>query len=145
MHNGGGMVFGNDGKLWLAIGESGEPELSPQLNITHGKLLRLNDDGTTPDDNPYTSSNGYEAYHCGTDELQGMVPSDASDEAVCSEIWARGLRNPFRMSLDPNEKTKTRLIISDVGGKVWEEINDGGTDYPRANYGWSDYEGPCKR
>eukprot|EP00529_Nitzschia_sp_RCC80_P000751 CAMPEP_0113490068 /NCGR_PEP_ID=MMETSP0014_2-20120614/26853_1 /TAXON_ID=2857 /ORGANISM="Nitzschia sp." /LENGTH=886 /DNA_ID=CAMNT_0000383823 /DNA_START=218 /DNA_END=2878 /DNA_ORIENTATION=+ /assembly_acc=CAM_ASM_000159 len=145
VHNGGGMVFGNDGKLWIAVGESGEPELSPLMGITHGKLIRLNDDGTTPDDNPYTKKNGYEAYHCGTDKLEGMVPKDASEDAVCSEIWASGLRNPFRMSLDPNEKEKTRLIISDVGAKTWEEINYGGTDYPMANYGYDEYEGPCKR
>ena len=139
------MVFGNDGKLWIAVGESGQPELSQLMGITHGKLIRLNDDGTTPDDNPYTEKNGYEAYHCGTDDLEGMVPKDASEDAVCSEIWASGLRNPFRMSLDPNEKEKTRLIISDVGAKTWEEINYGGTDYPMANYGYEEYEGPCKR
>lgn len=89
------MVFGNDGKLWLAVGDSGEPENASKLGTTHGKLLRLNDDGTTPDDNPYTQANGYEAYHCGSEDLGGVLPNDASEQAVCSEIWARGLRNPF--------------------------------------------------
>lgn len=49
------------------------------------------------------------------------------------------------MSLDPNVKDKTKLVISDVGGKVWEEMNDAGTDYRGADYGYQEYEGPCKR
>lgn len=137
------MAFGRDAKIYIATGDGGTPEHSQDRKTTHGSLIRLNDDGSTPDDNPFTTTNGYESYHCR--ESGGKVPSVASDDAVCSEIFAIGLRNPFRISMDPNEKEKTKLAISDVGGKVWEEINYAGTDYEGVNYGHKDYEGPCKR
>ena len=84
-------------------------------------LLRLTDDGRTPEDNPFTAANGYTSFHCA--DSGGWVPKDAPDDAVCSEIFAYGLRNPFRMSMDPNEKKKTVFAISDVGARQWEELN----------------------
>jgi PKD repeat protein len=137
------MRFGNDGKLYLTTGDGGETNNGQDRSINLGKLLRLNDDGSTPDDNPFTSENGYEAYDCRDSE--GRVPDSASTEAVCSEIFATGLRNPFRISKDPNINDKTLLAISDVGGKVWEELNFAGTDYPGVNYGYEIMEGPCLR
>ena len=47
--------------------------------------------------------------------------------------------------MDPNTKDKVRFYIGDVGGKAWEEINECGTDYAGANYGWPLREGPCER
>ena len=137
------MMFGNDGKLYFATGDGGTPENAQDLGNNLGKLIRLNDDGSVPDDNPFTISNGYESHNCHDNE--GKVPDDAGDDAICSEIFALGLRNPFRMSMDPNEKIKTLLAISDVGAKVWEEINYAGTDYAAVNYGHKVYEGPCFR
>jgi PKD repeat protein len=142
-HNGGAMRFGHDGKLYLTVGDGGETNNGQDSSINLGKLLRLNDDGSSPDDNPFSSENGYEAYDCRDSE--GRVPTDASDDAVCAEIFAIGLRNPFRMSLKPNEKNKTVLAISDVGGKVWEELDFAGTDFPGVNYGYETMEGPCLR
>lgn len=143
MHNGGAMVFGNDGKIYLTHGEAGVQENAQDLTNVFGTLMRLNDDGSTPDDNPYTIANGYDAYDCR--ESQGMVPVNSPTNAICSEIYAYGLRNPFRMALDPNENKKTKFSIQDVGGRTWEELSYGGTDYAKANYGWKDYEGPCHR
>jgi len=144
LHNGGAMLFGNDGKLYVTHGESGVQENAQNLNNVAGTLLRLNDDGSTPDDNPFSKKNGYDAYDCRDSE--GSVPTNnTSDNTVCSEIFALGLRNPFRMSLDPNEKDKTLFSIQDVGGRTWEELSYGGTDYAGMNYGWKPYEGPCKR
>lgn len=59
--------------------------------------------------------------------------------------FASGLRNPFRMAIDPNTKAKVRFYIGDVGASRWEEISVGGTDYAKANYGWPRIEGPCVR
>ncbi len=140
LHNGGAMLFGNDGKLYVTHGESGVQENAQNLNNVAGTLLRLNDDGSTPDDNPFSKKNGYDAYDCRDSE--GSVPTNnTSDDTVCSEIFALGLRNPFRMSLDPNEKDKTLFSIQDVGGRTWEELSYGGTDYAGMNYGWKPYEG----
>jgi len=143
IHNGGAMMFGNDGKLYFTTGDGGTPENAQDRKNNLGNLIRLNDDGSIPDDNPFTTANGYESYQCR--KTEGKVPDDAGDDAICSEIFAFGLRNPFRLSMDPNEKEKTRLAISDVGGKTWEEINYAGTDYVGVNYGHKEYEGPCYR
>ena len=137
------MMFGNDGKLYITTGDAGTPENAQDRKNNLGKLIRLEDDGSIPDDNPYSAANGYESYNC--QKTKGKVPDDTSDDAICSEIFALDLRNPFRMSMDPNEKEKTRFAISDVGGKVWEEINYAGTDYMAVNYGHKEYEGPCFR
>lgn len=133
------MVFGNDGKIYLTHGEAGTQENAQDLTNVFGTLMRLNEDGSTPDDNPYTTTNGYDAYDCR--ESQGMVPVNSSANAICSEIYAHGLRNPFRMALDPNEQKKTKFTIQDVGGRTWEELSYGGTDYEKADYGWKTYEG----
>ncbi|KAL3915336.1 MAG: hypothetical protein SGILL_005703, partial [Bacillariaceae sp.] len=143
VHNGGQLLFGNDDKLYITTGDGGEPNNAQDLKTLHGSLIRLNDDGTIPVDNPFTTSNGYDAYPCV--ETGGKVPVNSTDDAVCAEVYAYGLRNPFRMSLDPNESTKTRFAISDVGGKVWEELNYAGTDWAGANYGYKTHEGPCLR
>ena len=56
-HNGGNIAFGNDGKLWVTTGDGGsrEPAVSQDLGHLHGKILRLNDDGSIPSNNPYAS------------------------------------------------------------------------------------------
>jgi PKD repeat protein len=107
-----------------------------------GVIMRLNDDGTVPDDNPFTSQGGYNGVPCG--QTNGNLPSDAPADAVCSEIFGYGLRNPFRLVIDPFVTDKTRFLINDVGGAVWEDISEGGTDFAGMNYGWPIYEGPCK-
>jgi glucose/arabinose dehydrogenase len=137
------MLFGHDGKLYVTAGDSGTQEFAQDVSTVHGSLIRLNDDGTTPSDNPFTVENGYDAYDCRLTE--GKVPANTSDDAVCAEIYANGLRNPFRMALNPNVQDKTLFAISDVGARVWEELNYAGTDYAGMNYGYKIYEGPCMR
>ena len=138
-HNGGAMVFGNDGKLYVTHGEGGVQENAQDLRNVFGTLMRLNDDGSTPDDNPFTRTNGYDAFDCRASE--GNVPTNSSKNSICSEIYSYGFRNPFRMSVDPNEKEKVKLSIQDVGGRTWEELSYGGTDYAGMDYGWKPYEG----
>ncbi len=113
IHNGGAMQFGNDGKLYVATGDGAYGAYAGDLVKTHGKVLRLNPDGTIPEDNPfYTQTTGkYRA------------------------IYARGLRNPFTMTKDP---VTGRLFVNDVGREDWEEVNE---ILPGAHYGWQNIEG----
>ena len=104
-HMGGGLRFGVDGKLYVAVGnheDSPQPfgsSHSQRLDSAFGKILRINADGTIPSDNPYFNTTG--AY---------------------KPLFALGLRNPFSMDIQPG----TGLIyIDDVGQGTWEEINGG--------------------
>ncbi len=115
-HQGGAIHFGLDGKLYIGIGEQTAGEPSQSLGTFQGKLLRINPDGTIPDDNPLL------------EQTRGKYQA----------IWARGLRNPFTFAI---EAASGRLLINDVGGK-YEEINVG---HPGANYGWPTVEhGPTE-
>ena len=143
LHNGGAIAFGNDDRLYITTGDAGERSNAATLENVHGSLLRINDDGSIPDDNPYTPQAGYfHSYPCSKSE--GRVPPQAPDGSVCSEVWAHGLRNPFRISMDPNVKDKVRMAISDVGAQHIESLFYGGTDYKGARYPWPTYEGICE-
>jgi glucose/arabinose dehydrogenase len=135
-HNGGAIKFGNDGKLYVTTGDGGGDGVATSQDLTnlHGVIMRLNDDGTVPDDNPFTAANGYDGVPCG--QNMGMVPSGSPATAVCSEIFSYGLRNPFRLVMDPFTTNTTRFRIHDVGGAVWEDISEGGTGFAGMNYGW---------
>jgi len=113
-HNGGAMHFGVDGKLYVAVGDNANSANAPLLTSVFGKMLRLNDDGTIPSDNPFF----------------------ASTTGQAQAIWARGLRNPFTFAVQPGTG---RIHINDVGEGTWEEINLG---VQGANYGWPASEGP---
>jgi glucose/arabinose dehydrogenase len=124
-HNGGQLQFGPDGKLYAGLGDGGsggDPDGNGQnKHALLGKLLRLDVDGasgyTIPANNPFVG-----------------------DTSAAPEIWAWGLRNPWRYTFD---RQSGDLYIGDVGQDKWEEV-----DYrPRSglgalvNYGWSAYEG----
>lgn len=115
-HNGGWIGFGPDGKLYIAVGDgggSGDPQNNAQnRNALLGKLLRIEPNGAIPPDNPFVGQSN-----------------------VREEVWAYGLRNPFRVSFDREDGT---LWIADVGQGRWEEINIGAKG---GNYGWRKYEG----
>lgn len=111
-HNGGAMHFGPDGKLYVAIGENAHSANAQNLDTYHGKLLRVNKDGSVPPGNPFTGS------------------------APKSRVWAYGLRNPFTFTFQPGTG---RLFADDVGQNTWEEINDATTG--GKNFGWPLAEG----
>jgi glucose/arabinose dehydrogenase len=113
-HNGGAIHFGPDGKLYIAVGENANGANSQTLANLLGKVLRINSDGTIPNDNPFFNT------------------ATGSNRA----IWALGLRNPFTFAFQPGTG---RLFINDVGQNTWEEINDG---IAGSNYGWPSTEGP---
>jgi glucose/arabinose dehydrogenase len=119
-HNGGDLAFGPDGFLYLAPGDGGDtPQNAQDTNSLLGKVLRLDVTGappyTIPITNPFASSAGRD------------------------EIWALGLRNPFRFSFD---RQTGDLYVADVGQNAWEEVNFQPAASPGGeNYGWSCYEG----
>ena len=113
-HRGGALHFGPDGKLYVAIGDHGRTFKAQQLTSMFGKMLRINRDGSIPEDNPFY------------DQATGNHRA----------IWALGLRNPFTFAFQPGTGT---MYINDVGAQLWEEINVGAAG---ANYGWPSAEGP---
>ena len=117
-HNGGLVTFGPDGMLYLAPGDGGsggDPDNHGQnINSLLGKLLRLNVTElpyTIPPDNPYANQPG------------------------ADEIWAIGLRNPWRYSFDVGANP-AMLYIADVGQNLWEEVDAVSASTGGLNYGW---------
>lgn len=121
-HNGGTLKFGPDGYLYIGMGDggsSGDPENRAQnINELLGKMLRIDVNSgspySIPAGNPYVGISG------------------------ADEIWATGLRNPWKFSFD---KTLGNLWIADVGQNVLEEINVAPATQSGLNYGWRCYEG----
>lgn len=113
-HQGGAIHFGGDGKLYVALGDQTAGTPAQKLTTLQGKLLRLNPDGSIPEDNPFYQT------------AQGKYRA----------IWALGLRNPFTFAIQPGTG---RILINDVGSNSWEEVNEG---FAGANYGWPVVEGP---
>ena len=74
-HNGGALAFGNDGKLYVTTGDGGDRSSVQPLNNSHGSLIRLNDDGSVPSDNPFADRDKFESYRCA--DTGGVVPADA--------------------------------------------------------------------
>ena len=124
-HFGGTLQFGEDGHLYISVGDSGccgDPiDKARKLNTLLGKILRIDPHRThrkpytVPKSNPYVGRNGKD------------------------EIYAYGLRNPFRFTLDPDANA---MVIGDVGQDAYEEI-----DYTKVagakgtNFGWPAMEG----
>ena len=120
-HNGGLVLFGPDGMLYVGMGDGGgKSETSQQGDALLGKMVRLDVRGdryAIPPDNPFVG-----------------------DPAVRDEIWAFGLRNPWRFSFD---RQTGDLWIGDVGGGRWEEVDfQAATSRGGENYGWPRMEGP---
>ncbi|KAL3942729.1 MAG: hypothetical protein SGBAC_003136 [Bacillariaceae sp.] len=139
-HNAGGIVWGSDNNIWLVTGDGGEREhnyytaAGQRLDNLRAKLIRITPDGDIPSDNPFQ----------GADSVRCNDTGMAETGKECQEIFALGLRNPWSMSMDPKVTDGTRLLINDVGGSAWEEINEAGSGFAKANYGFPVREGPCK-
>lgn len=115
-HHGGELEFDPTGTyLYWSVGNNVVNANSHDLTTIHGKILRMNRDGSAPADNPYFNND---------------------DPGVVKQIYAIGFRNPFRFGFTPDGK----LLSGDVGQATWEELNlvrAGG------DYGWPEQEGPC--
>jgi glucose/arabinose dehydrogenase len=122
-HNGGLITFGSDGMLYIGLGDggsAGDPDNNGQdLGTLLGSLLRIDVDGgdpyAIPSDNPFVA-----------------------DASALDEIWAYGLRNPWRFSFD---RVDGLIYIADVGQSTWEEVNVESATDPGVNYGWRLMEG----
>ena len=120
-HNGGLVMFGPDGMLYIGTGDGGsggDPENRAQnRDSLLGKLLRIDVSGdpyVNPPDNPYAAGGGR------------------------GEIWAIGLRNPWRFAFD---RAAGLLFIADVGQNAWEEVDVEPRTQGGLNYGWRIMEG----
>lgn len=126
-HNGGQLAFGPDGYLYIGMGDGGSGG-DPKRNAQNGKsllgkLLRIDVTGAIGTSDPY------------------RIPPDnpvVGNAALRPEIWALGLRNPWRFSFD---RGTGELYIADVGQNAWEEIDVQPPATGGLNYGWNVYEG----
>jgi glucose/arabinose dehydrogenase len=125
-HNGGMILFGPDGYLWMALGDGGGGGdrfgHGQNTDSLLGTLLRIDADQADgdrgyaiPEDNPFADGQGGEP-----------------------EIWAYGLRNPWRFDIDEQAGL---LYIADVGQNAWEWVNVVPVDEPGLNHGWPITEG----
>jgi len=132
-HNGGNIVFGPDGYMYIGMGDGGSGNdpgnLAQDPNSLLGKMLRI--DVNVPD----ADTRGY------------RVPSDnpfvgGAPIAALGEIWAFGLRNPWRFSFDDPARGGTgALVVGDVGQNGWEEVDYEPAGLGGRNYGWRIREG----
>jgi uncharacterized repeat protein (TIGR01451 family) len=141
-HNGGVLRFGGDGKLYIIIGDNGRRGLlqnitsggpvpddqfgGPEPDNAHltGVILRLNDDGTTPGDNPFFNA---------TTSLTGEAATNIK------KIFAYGVRNGFGMTFDPLSGS---LWTQENGDDAFDEMN---RVVPGFNGGWIQLAGPLTR
>lgn len=118
-HYGGHLAFGPDGYLYVSLGDGADALGQGQdPGTVFGALLRLDVDGdgpyAIPADNPFVDGGG------------------------APEVWAYGLRNPWRFSIDPVDEM---LYVADVGQETWEEVNVIPLAHAGANLGWPSLEG----
>ena len=148
-HNGGVLRFGPDGKLYIIIGDNGRRGFTqnnlagpvpdddfggPEPDNAHltGVILRLNDDGSTPSDNPF---------HKSGEQLGRRIDGDVGAEVAenLQRVFAYGVRNSFGMTFDPK---KGDLWTTENGGRSFDEINHVDRGF---NGGWVQVMGPLDR
>lgn len=126
IHNGGGLAFDSAGNLLITVGDSASSHdpaqnVAQMLTSLNGKVLRIRplpEGGyTIPADNPF-------------------IVAHQADATVRPEIYAWGLRNPFRIT----QRANGNFYLLDVGQDAWEEVD---LLQSGANYGWPAREGPC--
>jgi len=107
VHFGSRLVFSREGKLFITLGERGQRDRAQDLSVHRGQVVRINPDGTVPEDNPFTGRKGHRP-----------------------EIWSHGHRNPQGAALHPDTGKLWTVEHGAMGG---DEINIPGKGL---NYGW---------
>jgi glucose/arabinose dehydrogenase len=142
-HNGGDVGVGSDGYLYVSVGDGGcDPrgdsgcaganDAAQDLSLLNGKILRIDRlSGAPAPGNPFSGA--------GTAACAVRGNTAATPGTACQEVFAYGLRNPWRFAMDPNTGA-TRFFINDVGQNTREEVDLGAVG---ANYGWPTREGQC--
>lgn len=113
-HHAGGLGFDATGRLLIAVGDQLNSANAQDLAQPFGKLLRVGDDGSIPGDNPFVGAPG-----------------------VAPEVFASGLRNPFRLSVDSDGT----IYVGDVGGNTTLSAEEVNVVVAGADYGWPKQEG----
>ncbi len=126
-HNGGSLVFGPDGFLYVGVGDGGsgnDPDNNAQrTDQLLGKMLRI--DVNVPDNHP-----------------RGFTIPAGNPGFLLPEIWSLGLRNPWKFSFDePSLGGSGAMVIGDVGQSAWEEVDYEPRGRAGRNYGWRNREG----
>lgn len=140
-HNGGDLDVGSDGFLYVGVGDAGRDprgdsgsagsnDAAQDLSLLNGKILRLTLDGAPAPGNPV---GGPGSVACGSRGNTAATPT-----TTCQEIFAWGLRNPYRFAFDRNTGAD-RFFVNDVGQRTLEEVNEGAP----GNFGWPIREGNC--
>ncbi len=139
-HQAGDLHFGADSLLYVSVGDNmcsvSDPSKCAGLNtnarrldLPLGKILRITRDGQVPSSNPYVGAARARRCTAPSGPQPGTGP--------CTEIFASGLRNPFRFAQRPGTN---RFFVNDVGQDTWEEVDD---LVAGADYGWNVREGRC--
>jgi hypothetical protein len=130
LHNGGTLLFREDGTLFVSVGDDNVPCSAPDLHELRGKILRLSVLGV-PDGPGWAP------------DYQALVPPDnpfaGNPDPRTRLVWEYGLRNPWTYDYDPATGT---MVIADVGNDSYEEIDV--TTQAGRNFGWPLYEGPWR-
>ena len=157
-----------DGGQDLQTGAAGDNNGNARrLDLLNGKILRIQRDGGIPGSNPFQGAQSTRCAAAGRAQAGSHRVESAKKHnkhhkrhkhhkhkkrkhkrknqgnsgVTCQEIFATGLRNPFRIAFDPDDNGNAqRFFINDVGGGAWEEVDDGQAG---ADYGWNLREGPC--
>lgn len=163
-----GMLYvsvGDSGRdLNTGDGQNGNGN-ARRLDLLNGKILRVTPEGGIPADNPFV---GRDSTTCAANGQARSADAGVHAEkkskkkkkrkkrkqrrdrrnqnpptgSICGEIFATGLRNPYRIAFDPDDRSgPQRFFINDVGGGAWEEVDDA---VAGADYGWNLREGPCR-
>ncbi len=145
-HNGGNILFGPDGYLYIGLGDGGSGDdfydNAQNLSTLLGAILRIDVDGSLTANDDYCGLDVVGNGNYGIPDDNPFV-GDGGAAATCDEIWTYGWRNPFRWSFD---RLTGDMLIGDVGQGAREEVSfQHHSSTGGENFGWNCREGDIQR